>query len=81
MKRWRQALVGYVETYRRTEAFEEQSQWSLFKEFRDALLVQLAMPLTLTDLTNRQALFCENFAENRPKRPRQLKRIRVAFKY
>src|SRR5271166_4206440 len=43
---------GYVETCRRTEAFEEQSQWSLFKEFRDALLVQLAMPLTLTDLAN-----------------------------
>jgi hypothetical protein len=61
--------------------FEEQSQWSLFKEFRDALLVQLAMPLTLTDLANHQALFCENFAENRPKRPRQLKRIRVASKY
>jgi hypothetical protein len=62
--------------------FEEQSQWSLFKEFRDALLVQLAMPLTLTDLlAYHQALFCENFAENRPKRPRQLKRMRVAFKY
>jgi hypothetical protein len=24
--------------------FEEQGQWSVFKEFRDALLVQLAMP-------------------------------------
>ena len=35
-------------------------------EFRDALLVQLAAPLTLTD---HQAVFCENFAENRPKRP------------
>lgn len=56
--------------------FEEQSQWSLFKEFRDALLVQLAMPLTLTDLARHRALLCENFMENRLNRPRQLKRLR-----
>jgi hypothetical protein len=56
--------------------FEDQSQWSLFKEFRDALLVQLAMPLTLTDLANHRALLGQNFAENRRKRPRQLKRLR-----
>ena len=56
--------------------FEEQSQWSLFKEFRDALLVQLAMPLTLTDLATHRALLCQNFAENRRTRPRQLKRLR-----
>jgi hypothetical protein len=59
--------------------FEEQSQWNLFKEFRDALLVQLAMPLTLTNLARHRALLCENFTENRPKRPRQLTRIRVAL--
>ena len=43
--------------------------------------MQLAMLPTLTDLANHQTLFCENFAENRPKRPRQPKRMRVAFKY
>jgi len=59
--------------------FEEQSQWSLFKEFRDALLVQLAMPLTLTDLANHRALLCENFTENRLTRPRQLRRMRAAL--
>jgi hypothetical protein len=60
--------------------FEEQSQWNLFKEFRDALLVQLAMPLTLTDLAKHRALLCENFTENRLNRPRQLKRLRNALK-
>ena len=60
--------------------FEEQSQWSLFKEFRDAVLVQLAMPLTITDLAKHRALLCNNFKENRLKRPRQLKRMRMALK-
>lgn len=59
--------------------FEEQSQWSLFKEFRDALLVQLAMPLTLNDLAKHWALLCKNFTEHRLKRPRQLKRMRAAL--
>lgn len=59
--------------------FEEQSQWRLFKEFRDALVVQLAMPLTLTDLANHQALLSQNFAENRRQRPRQLKRLRKSL--
>jgi len=61
--------------------FEEQSQWSLFKEFREALLVQLAMPLTLSDLAKHRALLCENFKENRLNRPRQLKRLRNALNY
>jgi len=29
------------------------SQWGLFKEFRDAVLVQLAMPLALTEIAGR----------------------------
>jgi Transposase DDE domain len=58
--------------------FEEQSQWSVFKEFRDALLVQLAMPLNLTDLAKHRALLRENFTENRPNRLRQLRRARAA---
>jgi hypothetical protein len=61
--------------------FEDQSQWSLFKEFRDALLVQLAMPLTLTDLVRHRALLCQNFMENRFNRPRQLKRLRKVLNY
>jgi hypothetical protein len=59
--------------------FEEQSQWSLFKEFRDALVVQLAMPLNLADLAKHQAFLSQNFAENRRKRPRQLKRLRKSL--
>ena len=59
--------------------FEEQSQWSVFKEFRDALLVQLAMPLNLTDLAKHRALLRENFTEKRPKRLRQLQRVRAAL--
>jgi hypothetical protein len=61
--------------------FEEQSQWNVYKEFRDALIVQLALPLNLTDLAKHQALFCENFVENRPKRPRQLERVRMALNF
>jgi hypothetical protein len=61
--------------------FEEQSQWSFYKEFRDALIVQLALPLNLTDLAKHRTLFCENFMENRPKRPRQLERVRTALNY
>ena len=56
--------------------FEEHSQWNLFKEFRDALLVQLTMPLNLTDLAEHRNLICENLTEGRTKRPRQLKRLR-----
>ena len=51
----------------------------MFKEFSDAVVVQLAMPLNLTDLAKHRDLLCENFMENRPKRPRQLKRIRAAL--
>ena len=46
------------------------------KELRDALLVQLAMPLTLADLARHRALLCENFMENRPTAQEQLKRLR-----
>ena len=59
--------------------FEDQSQWTAYKEFRDALIVQLALPLNLTDLAKNQTLFCENFMEKRPKRPRQLERVRAAL--
>ncbi len=59
--------------------FEEQSQWNLFKEFRDALIVQLAMPLNLSDLAKHRVLLCENFTEKRNTRPRQLKRMRAAL--
>ena len=61
--------------------FEEQSQWNVYKEFRDALIVQLAMPLNLTDIAKHRTLFSENFMENRPKRPRQLKRVRTALAF
>jgi hypothetical protein len=47
----------------------------MFKEFRDAVLVQLGMPLSLTELTEKWPLFGEYFAERRKKRPRQLQRI------
>lgn len=59
--------------------FEEQRQWNLFKEFRDALLVQLAMPLNLTALAAHRDLICQKLTEKRPKRPRQLKRLRRAL--
>jgi hypothetical protein len=58
--------------------FEEQRQWNVYKEFRDALIVQLALPLNLTDLAKNRALFCENFME---KRPRQLQRVRAALNF
>ncbi len=58
--------------------FEDQSQWSLFKEARDALLVQLVMPLGLSDLQKHRNQLRESFAERRPKRPRQLQILRRA---
>jgi hypothetical protein len=58
--------------------FEDQSQWNLFKEARDALLVQLAMPLGLSDLKKHRDQLRESFAERRPKRPRQLQTLRRA---
>ncbi len=61
--------------------FEDQRQWNVYKEFRDALIVQLALPLNLTDLAKNRALFCENFMEKRPKRPRQLQRVRAALNF
>lgn len=61
--------------------FEDQSQWSLFKEARDALLVQLAMPLNLSDLACHRELLRESFTEGRLKRPRQLQRLRRATTY
>jgi hypothetical protein len=61
--------------------FEQQSQWNVYKEFRDALIVQLALPLNLTDLSKNRTLFCENFMEKRPNRPRQLKRVRAALNF
>ena len=51
----------------------------MFKEFRDAVVVQLAMPLSFTDLANQWTLFRESFEENRRRRPRQLKRVRNAL--
>jgi hypothetical protein len=59
--------------------FEEQSQWSLFKEFRDALLVQLTMPLNLTDLAKHRDLLCKNFTVKYSRRPRQLQRMRAVL--
>jgi hypothetical protein len=56
--------------------YEDQSQWTLFKEARDALLVQLAMPLNLSDLARHRDLLRESFTEGRRKRPRQLQRLR-----
>lgn len=59
--------------------FEDQSQWEIFKETRDALLVQLAMPLNLTDLERHGSLLRRHFKKKRPKRPRQMKRLRQAI--
>jgi hypothetical protein len=47
----------------------------MFKEFRDAVLIQLGMPLSLTELSAKWPLFGEHFIEDRNKRPRQLKRM------
>ena len=58
--------------------FEDQSQWSLFKETRDSLLVQLAMPLGLSDLEKHRDQLRQSFAERRPKRLRQLQTLRRA---
>ena len=60
-------------------ALKSRANWSVFKEFRDALLVQLAMPLNLNDLAKHRALLRENFTGNRPKRLRQLQRVRAAL--
>ena len=47
-----------------------------FKECRDALLVQLAMPLNLSDLSKHDRELAASFREERPKRPRQLTKLR-----
>ena len=47
-----------------------------FKECRDALLVQLAMPLNLWDLSRCYSGLAAAFREDRPKRPRQLSKLR-----
>ena len=57
---------------------EEQRQWNLFKEVRDAVLVQLSLPLSLSDITCHRDALREGFRERRPKRPRQLKRLRLS---
>lgn len=49
-----------------------------FKEVRDALLVQLAMPLNLSDLKRHQQTLSECFKEKRPHRERQMTRLRKA---
>jgi cytochrome c biogenesis protein ResB len=52
-----------------------------FKECRDALLVQLAMPLNLCDLSKSYAELAASFREARPKRPRQLTKLRRSLIY
>lgn len=47
-----------------------------FKECRDALLVQLAAPLNLSDLPARYPDLAASFREDRPKRLRQLTKLR-----
>jgi hypothetical protein len=48
----------------------------LFKEFRDAVLVQLAQPLSLTELAQQYARLEQRLTKKRPRRPRQLQRLR-----
>ena len=52
-----------------------------FKECRDALVVQLAMPLNLSDLSRGYSELAAAFRENRPKRPRQLSKLRCSLTY
>lgn len=52
-----------------------------FKECRDALLVQLAMPLNLSDLSKHYRELAACFREDRPKRPRQLTKMRRSLIY
>ena len=56
---------------------EDQRQWNLFKEVRDAVLVQLSMPLSISDITRHRDVLRQGFRERRAKRPRQLKRLRL----
>ena len=56
---------------------EEQRQWNLFKEVRDAVLVQLSMPLSLSDITRHRDVLRRGLRESRSNRPRQLKRLRL----
>jgi cytochrome c biogenesis protein ResB len=53
----------------------------LFKECRDALLVQLAMPLNLCDFSKSYPQLAASFREERPKRPRQLTKLRQRLNY
>jgi hypothetical protein len=50
----------------------------MFKEFRDAVLAQLTMPLSLTALAENFADLQECFTEKRERRPRQLERMKKA---
>jgi hypothetical protein len=52
-----------------------------FKECRDALVVQLAMPLNLSDLSKSYPELAAAFREDRPKRPRQLSKLRRSLLY
>jgi hypothetical protein len=48
----------------------------LFKECRDSILVQLAMPLNPTQIASRYDELAECFSEVRPKRKRQIGKVR-----
>jgi hypothetical protein len=47
-----------------------------FKEVRDALLVQLALPLNLSNLLGSSQSLHKDFEQRRTKRPRQITRLK-----
>lgn len=51
-------------------------QWNLFKEVRDALVVQLACPLPISMVLTHRKELRGALRECRPKRPRQMEKLK-----
>ena len=56
--------------------YSQERRWLVFKEVRDSVISVLQMPLSLRHLLRRGSRIAEALMENRPKRPRQLQRLR-----
>jgi hypothetical protein len=54
----------------------DERRWQVFKEARDSVLAVLQMPLSLEHLLRHGAAIAHSLRENRPRRPRQMQRLK-----
>jgi hypothetical protein len=54
----------------------QERRWLVFKEVRDSVVSVLQVPLSLRHLLRRGGHIAEALMENRPRRPRQLQRLK-----